>query len=149
LSEDVSKDHLKKLLGELVDTDQPWSFLIKEKKIAQLGDSLANFIYSLALSLAKGKCTGTRVPDTVLTNAYHSSAVKTYLPVTGKKGRVGDAVEAVLLLSWLSGTLELDEMVMTLSSSLDISKRPTRNEELLGATVAFRKLLDEIAVRLS
>ena len=107
MSEDVSKDHLKKLLGELVDADQPWSALIKDKQIAQLGDSLANFIYSLALSLAKGKCTGTRVPDTVLTNAYHSSAVKTRLPVTGKKGRVGDAVEAVLLLSWLHRIIRL------------------------------------------
>lgn len=85
--------------------------------------------------------------DTVLANAYHTSALKTNLPVRGKKGQVGDAVEAFLLLSWLSGTIELEEMIMILASHLQISKRPTRKEEISAATIAFQRLLDEITAR--
>ncbi|MFW9916240.1 MAG: ribonuclease III family protein [Candidatus Thorarchaeota archaeon] len=147
MSEIASQEHLRKLFQEIIDSNQSWLQLIKNKRIAQLGDSLANFIYSLAYSLTKGRCSGKRVPDAVLANAYHASALKTDLPVRGKKGQVGDAVEAFLLLSWLSGTIELEEMIMTLASHLQIPKRPTRREEISGATIAFQRLLDEITAR--
>ncbi len=148
MSEIASREHLRKLFQEIIDSNQSWLQLIKNKQIAQLGDSLANFIYSLAYSLTKGRCSGERVPDTVLANAYHSSTLKMILPVRGKKGQVGDAVEAFLLLSWLFGKVELEEMTMILASHLQIPKRPTRREEISGATVAFQRLLDEITTRL-
>lgn len=148
MSEIASREQLRELFQEIIDSNQSWLQLIKDKQIAQLGDSLANFIYSLALSLTKGRCSGERVPDTVLANAYHSSALKTALPTRGKKGQVGDAVEAFLLLSWLFGKVELEEMIMILASHLEIPKRSTRREEILGATIAFQRLLDEITARL-
>lgn len=148
MSEIASREHLRKLFQEIIDSNQPWLQLIKNKQIAQLGDSLTNFIYSLAYSLTKGRCSGKRVPDTVLANAYHSSALKTILPVRGKKGQVGDAVEAFLLLSWLFGEVELEEMIMILASHLQIPGRPTRKEEISGSIIAFQKLLDEITTRL-
>jgi hypothetical protein len=146
LPEDASSNNqLKGLFQEIIGSNRTWLQLTKDKQIAQLGDSLANFVYSLAVSLAKGKCTGMRVPDTVLANAYHSSTLKTIIPARGKKGQIGDVVEAALLLSWLFGQFELEEMVTILVSHLKISKRPTRKEELLAATIAFKNLLDEIA----
>ncbi|MFX0113554.1 MAG: ribonuclease III family protein [Candidatus Hodarchaeota archaeon] len=146
MSEDVSSNSpLKGLFQEIIGSNRTWLQLTKDKQIAQLGDSLTNFIYSLAVSLAKGKCTGTRVPDTVLANAYHSSILKTIIPTKGKKGQVGDVVEAALLLSWLFGQFELEEMVTILVTHLKISKRPTRKEEFLAATTAFKTLLDEIS----
>lgn len=147
MSEIASREHLRKLFQEIIDSNQSLLQLIKNKQVAQLGDSLANFIYSLAYSLTQGRCSGKRVPDTVLANAYHASALKTDLPVKGKKGQVGDAVEAFLLLSWLSGKVELEEMIMILASQLQIPKRPTRREEISGAIIAFQRLLDEIMAR--
>ena len=150
MHKDTSLDPVREKLRDCISskTNSILADLIKDKYIAQLGDSLTNFIYSLAISVARDKCVGRRVPDSVLANAYHSSVLKTLISARGKKGKIGDVVEAVLLLSWLSEGFELEEMAEIIASHLEITKTSTRKDEFLAAAGAFQKLLDEIAARI-
>jgi len=70
---------------------------------AKLGDSLVNFIYSLAKSGVTESPTGTKVSDSILAKAYRISLwTKTnYLRLKGKKGQLADQVEALILFFWI------------------------------------------------
>ncbi|MHA1978539.1 MAG: ribonuclease III family protein [Candidatus Hodarchaeales archaeon] len=111
---------------------------------AKLGDSLVNFIYSLAKSGVSNTPTGTKVSDLILSKAYRSSLWTTseYLKLKGKKGQLADQVEALILFFWIQKLLSIDEFVEILMKNLDPKKLHHSHEEEETAINAFKSLLD-------
>ncbi len=54
--------------------------ILTSKGLAQFGDALLNFAYSLALTEKIGRPRGTRVPDKVLAEAAVKAGLRKHLP---------------------------------------------------------------------
>jgi len=118
-----------------------------DKGLATLGDSLANFIYSVALSKYTGKPTGGRVPNAAFAIALERAGLREIIPPRTDKHGKGDIAEALLAYAWLQGKISVEEAAGILSRNFtdDVLHR-YRNKEALGK--AFGELFKVIKERL-
>ncbi len=84
------------------------------KGLAQFGDALLNFAYSLALTEKIGRPRGTRVPDKVLAEAAAKAGLRKHLPRRVGRGEVANGLEALIGHSWLEKQLTLDDILACL-----------------------------------
>ena len=97
--------------------------LLTDSGLAQFGDALLNFAFSLALTEVTGQPKGTKIPDKVLADAAVKAGLRKFLPKRVGRGDVANCVEALLGYAWLQKLLTLDEIVDCLKTeSLDRSK---------------------------
>ena len=138
----TSTSTLKMTLKKYIDFQNINTFVLN-KNSAKLGDALVNMIYSFAKTLVLGKATGCKVSDAVLSNAYFKSDwyVKRDLILSGKKGVVADAIEAMVLFFWLFSDFEIDYFVSIIAENLDSSYLHHHHQEQITATKAFQSLL--------
>jgi len=106
------------------------------KKLARLGDSYVNFIYSLALSKRKGEPTGMRVQSRVLADALKMADLRRHLPGRTDTHTQADASEAFIVYAWLHGVVSLEESVETIGGNIE------------SPAEAFSKLLNKIGERM-
>ncbi len=133
-----------------VDDIPSLSAASKDKGLAQVGDALVNFIYSVARSQVLGKRTGKKVNRTILSEALKAADLR-YLPrPRADKHDLADTVEAIVAYAWAKKVITIEEMVQILVKNLDLTKGETRNlvEENFHATEAFKCLLVDIKARL-
>lgn len=90
--------------------------VLTSKALAQFGDVLLNFAYSLALTETTGEPTGTRVPDKVLAEAAVKAGLRKKLPRRVGRGEIANGLEALLGHSWLRKRLNLDEILECLKA---------------------------------
>ncbi|ASJ03759.1 hypothetical protein A3L09_07125 [Thermococcus profundus] len=120
----------------------------RDKGLATLGDSLANFVFSLALSDFTGKPAGGRVPNAALAIAMERAGLKHVIPPRTDKHGKGDIAEAIMAYAWLEGVLTIEEAVRILKENFDEDVlHPYRNKEAIGK--AFGELLKLIKERLA
>ena len=118
-----------------------------DKNLSKLGDSLANFLFSLALSEYMGKPSGGRVPNASLTVAMDRAKLQKYIPPRTDKHGKGDIAEAIIAYAWLENALSMAEAVEILKLNFtDDVVHPTRKKEATG--IAFGELLKVIKERL-
>ena len=98
--------------------DEDLARILKDKGLAQFGDSLINFAYSVAVTRSAGKPSGFKVQDKVLAEAAVKAGVRGLLPRRVSRGEVANSVEALLGYSWLNKLVSLDEIVSYLSDEL-------------------------------
>ena len=104
--------------------------------LAQFGDSLLNFAYSIALTETTGRPRGTKVQDKILADAAARAGLRKRLPRRVGRGDVANSLEALLGHVWLQKMITLEEIVSYLKlESLD----PSKNFSVL-ADVALSKL---------
>ncbi|MFW9843465.1 MAG: ribonuclease III family protein [Candidatus Thorarchaeota archaeon] len=115
---------------------------MQDKGLAKVGDGLVNFCYSLAKSLVLGEATGEKVRDSVLARAIRSTSVYRYMNRRTDAGRAGDAYEAIMAYLWMKGKITIQDMVDSLSESLDINSTTNRKKEGEIAAIAFQKFLE-------
>lgn len=117
---------------------------IHQKSNAKLGDSLVNFIYSVAKSLVSGIPTGMKVSDSILSEAFKGSSWHTTktIKLSGKKDRIADAVEALILFFWIQEELSLKKLIEPLESQLEPHRLRHPKEEHVSAVLAFQNLLN-------
>lgn len=119
---------------KLNDRDLPR--VLANKGLAQFGDALLNFAYSLALTETTGEPKGTKIPDKVLADAAVQSGLRKHLARRVSRGEVANGLEALLGHAWLQKTMTLEEIVDCLKTEqLD----PSRNFSRL-ALMALSKL---------
>ena len=90
--------------------DETLTKILRSKDLAQFGDALLNFAYSLALTETIGKPRGIRVPDNVLAEAAVKAGLRKHLPRRVDRGEVANGLEALIGYSWLQKHLTLDEI---------------------------------------
>lgn len=83
--------------------------VLMDQKLAKLGDSYVNFLYSLALSKKEGTPTGTKVKGRLLAEAFKKAGLRKYLPSRIDRHKQADAAEALIVYAWIKGLITLEE----------------------------------------
>ena len=111
---------------------------------AKLGDSLVNFIYSLAKTGIINSSTGAKVSDYVLSEAYRASKWKkeSVILLKGNKGLLADKVEALILYFWVFELFTIEELIKELMKHMNEELLHHPKEEEKSAIAAFCSLLD-------
>lgn len=112
------------------------SQILRNKGLAQFGDALLNFAYSLALTETGGSPRGTKVRDRILADAAAEAGLRKHLPARINKGDVANSLEALLGHVWLQKMIALEEIVTCLKSE---ATDPSANFANLAA-LALSKL---------
>jgi hypothetical protein len=122
----------------------------KDKGLAQVGDALVNFVYSIARSQVLGMRTGKKVNRTILSEALKGADLRHLSRPRADTHDLADTVEAIVAYAWAKKVISLEEMVQILVKNLDLSKGESRNlaEENFHAAEAFKCLLVVIKARL-
>jgi len=98
-------------LEGLVRSRRSFRDVVLDRGLAALGDALVNFAYSLALSLASGKPTGSRLDNRLLWEALRASGLREKMPKRMSRHELADAAEALLAYGWLSGLISFWDVV--------------------------------------
>ncbi|TMI13558.1 hypothetical protein E6H35_06635 [Candidatus Bathyarchaeota archaeon] len=110
--------------------------ILTNTELAQFGDSLLNFAYSIALTETTSRPKGTKVQDRILADAAVKAGLRKHLPRRVGRGEVANSLEALLGYVWLQKMITLEEIVSCLKTeNLD----PSKNFSVL-ADMALSKL---------
>jgi len=93
--------------------------ILSNKKLASLGDSYVNLIFSLALSKSKGEPMGVRVKSRILADALKMAELRNILPRRTDTHTQADASEAFIVYAWLHGIVSLKESVETIEGKVE------------------------------
>ena len=116
--------------------DEDLREILTNAGLAQFGDSLLNFAYSIALTETSGRPRGTKVQDKILADAAARAGLRKHLPRRVSRGDVANSLEALLGHVWLQRMITLEEIAACLKTeNLD----PSKNFSAL-ADVALSKL---------
>src|SRR5947208_16168597 len=96
--------------------DQHLAGILTDHGLAQFGDALLNFVFSLALTETTGRPRGTKVSDKTLAEAAARAGLRKYLPRRIGSGDVANSLEALLGFVWLKKLLNLEEMLNCLKN---------------------------------
>lgn len=97
-------------------TSKSLKAILTDTGLAQLGDALLNFAFSMALTEKNGRPTGTRVLDKTLAEAAVRAGLREYLPRRVNRGDVANSLEALLGFVWIEKLITLDEVVVYLKA---------------------------------
>ncbi len=136
------KDLNNKLTQKSIGTD---------KGLAKIGDGVVNLTYSVAKSIVLTRNsknnnsirTGLKVSKTILANALKEADMKNFAKNRADAHDLADTVEALVAYVWLIKKMTIEDIITFLVSSLN-GNLTVRGEEIRNATIAFRKLLNEI-----
>ncbi len=104
-----------------------------DRGLAKFGDSLLNFVFSLALSEYLGKPTGERVPNASLSMALEFSGLRHIVPPRTDKHGKGDIAEALFAYAWLEGAITIEEAAGIIKENLNDDVRHfARKKEAIG-----------------
>jgi hypothetical protein len=102
----------------------PWvrrdmSEVMLDHRLASLGDSFVNLVYSLAISNETREPRGIKVKGSILAEAVRKAGLRGELPSRMSSHALADAAEALLIYAWLSDCISLRESVETVMKSND------------------------------
>lgn len=109
--------------------------ILMDKRLAQFGDALLNFAYSIALTNMTGSPRGTKVTDKILAEAAVEAGLRKHLPRRVNRGEVANSLEALLGHLWLRKMITLDEIVGCLQTE---ALRPSKNFTELASLALSR-----------
>lgn len=117
----------------------------RDKGLSKFGDSLVNFVFSLALSEYLGRPTGERVPNASLSTALELSGLKHVVPPRTDKHGKGDIAEAIFAYAWLEGVVSIEEAVEILKKNFmeDVTHFSRRKEAIGKAFAEVFKVIRE------
>jgi len=93
--------------------------VLMDQKLASLGDSFVNLIYSLSLSRRKGEPIGAKVDSRVLSEALKKAGLRKLLPSRTDRHMQADAAEALIVYAWMQNVVTMEEGVNILEQHED------------------------------
>jgi len=93
--------------------------LLRDRGLAGFGDSLVNFLYSLAATRRYGRPMGLKVGNKALAEAVRRSKLRELLPRRVDRKTMGDYAEALIAYAWLRGFVTTDSCVEILAGDID------------------------------
>jgi len=122
-----------------------------DKGLAKIGDGVVNLTYSIAKSIVLTRNsknnntirTGLKVSKMILANALKEADMKNFAKNRSDAHDLADTVEALVAYVWLIKKMTIEDIINFLVGSLN-GNLTVRGEEIKNATIAFRKLLNEI-----
>lgn len=125
--------------------------IMRNHDLAKFGDTVTNFVYSLAKTNTFSTPYGERVFDKSLAEAIRKSNLRSLMPSNSSSGDLGDGAEALIGYASLNNIMSIDGMVEIVQNKMkirtleEISYRS--NEKKLMAEV-FEELLIEIVEKM-
>ena len=116
-----------------------------DKGLAKFGDSLVNFVFSLALSENLGRPTGERVPNASLSIALELAGLRHVIPPRTDKHGKGDVAEAIFAYAWLEGKITVEEAAKILRGNFteDVTHFSRRKEAIGKAFAEVFRVIKE------
>ena len=116
-----------------------------DKGLSKFGDSLVNFVFSLALSEYLGRPTGERVPNASLSIALELAGLRHVIPPRTDKHGKGDIAEAIFAYAWLEGKITVEEAAKILRENFteDVTHFSRRKEAIGKAFAEVFKVIGE------
>ena len=96
--------------------------ILIDRDLAILGDAYANLIFSLYLSIKKGRPRGAKADSHTLSQALKQAELREFLPSRVDRHRQADAAEALLVYIWLQDLTTINESVKTLTKHPDVTE---------------------------
>ena len=93
--------------------------VLRDKKLATLGDAFVNFIYSLALTKLNGRPEGTKVSDRVLSEAFRLADLRRHLGARLSRKDLANAAESLLAEAYRKNLISIDESVEVIAQTPD------------------------------
>ena len=121
--------------------------ILNSKELAQLGDFLANFLYSTVKLAIKGSSGSRHVWDQSLKDAMEIANMRQFLGKRTKPEKVADAAEAFLGYCYFREVLSVDEMLVILSQNLNKEDFDILRIEKDACASAFSELLKVLALK--
>lgn len=90
-----------------------------DRKLASLGDSYVNFVYSLVVSDRKGEPLGVKVKGGMLAEALRKAGLRQYLPSRMSRHALADAAESLMVYAWLSNCITVGESITVMEKEKD------------------------------
>jgi len=116
--------------------DEDLARILTDTGLAQFGDALLNFAYSIVLTETTGRPRGTKIQDKILADAAATAGLRKRLPRRVGRGDVANSLEALLGHVWLQKMITLEEIVSCLKTE---NLSPSKNFSVL-ANIALSKL---------
>ncbi len=126
--------------------------VMRDHSLAKFGDSLTNFVYSLAKTQQYKQPFGERVLDKSLAEAIRNANLRAIMPSSVSAGDLGDGAEALIGHAFLKKIMTIDEMVKIIKAVMQtktLEEVSYRSNERLLMAEAFEKVLVEIVKRMS
>ncbi len=116
-----------------------------DRGLAKFGDSLVNFVFSLALSTYLNRPTGERVPNASLAMALELAGLRGIIPPRTDKHGKGDIAEALFAYAWLEGRITVEEAVAILRENLteDVTHFSKKKEAVGRAFAEVYRVIKE------
>ena len=116
------------------------------KALAKFGDSVTNFIFSLAKTIAMGQFDQRKVSKKVLAQALKNAGLKPYARTRSDAHALADTAEAFIGYMYSAHSWSLESMAEILLVPLKTGGYDLTDykQESLGATAAFTVLLTKI-----
>jgi len=102
-----------------IKTHKSMTEVLTDHKLASLGDTYINFVYSLALSNRRREPSGAKVKGDMLAHALKKAGLRDCLPSRMTRHTLADAAEALMVYAWLHTHITLEESVATLEKTDD------------------------------
>jgi hypothetical protein len=93
--------------------------ILRDKKLASLGDALVNLIYSLALTQVSGSPQGIKVSDRLLADALKLAGLRQYMGSRVARKDMANASEALIAEAYRKNVLTIEESVKILAANPD------------------------------
>jgi len=93
--------------------------VLMDQKLASLGDSFVNLVYSLTLSRRRGEPIGAKVDSRVLSEALKKAGLRKLLPSRTDRHVQADAAEALIVYAWMQNVVTMEEGVNILEQHED------------------------------
>jgi hypothetical protein len=107
----VRDSHVQEGKHSFIPKHQKLSEVLADHELAALGDAYVNLIYSLALSERQHKPVGKKAESSMLASALKNVGLRALLPSRMDRHRQADAAEALIVYSWLTEAVSLEEAV--------------------------------------
>ncbi|HUT80823.1 MAG TPA: ribonuclease III family protein [Candidatus Bathyarchaeia archaeon] len=125
--------------------------IMRDHGLAKFGDTLTNFIYSLAKTNVQGEAVGIRVYDKALAEVIRQTGLRSVMQSSSSSGDLGDGTEALLGYAYLNEIMTIEEMVALIISYLETVPKENlieRSKERENMIESFVKIVEEIIERI-
>lgn len=134
-------------LSTFVPEETDLKHILTDKNLAKFGDSLINFLYSIAKSVVTGVFCGEKVSDKALASALRETSLKNKTRPRSTVNEQADAVEAFCAYLWLKPLISLDEMITIIVNAIEGLDLSYHKAEKAAEKQAFKTLIENFLVK--
>ncbi|MFX0198834.1 MAG: ribonuclease III family protein [Candidatus Hodarchaeota archaeon] len=137
----------QRILSTFIPENPELKHILTDKNLAKFGDSLINFLYSIAKSVVTGVFCGEKVSDKALASALRETSLKYKTRPRSTVNEQADAVEAFCAYLWLKPMISLEEMVTIIVNAIEGLDLSYHKTEKAAEKKAFKTLIKNLLVK--